>query len=79
MCKFCEPYKHNDEDDSLSVDLLFDQPQLDYLACVIGPTSISRRQGEESKRTASIQIHTPLDNFNIPIRYCPVCGKDLNE
>ena len=77
MCNFCEPYKH--DDDSLSVDLLFDQPQLDYLACVIGPTPISRRQEKVSKRTASIQIHTPLDNFNIPIRYCPICGKDLNK
>lgn len=77
MCEFCEPYKH--EDDSLSVDLLFDQPQLEYLACIIGPTPISRRQGEENKRTASIQIHTPLDDFNIPIRFCPICGKDLYE
>lgn len=55
MCNFCEPYKH--DDDSLSVDLLFDQPQLDYLACVIGPTPISRRQKRVSKRIAN--IHSP--------------------
>lgn len=75
MCNFCEPYKH--EDGWIQADPLYDEPFLDYLACIIGETPISRRQGKENKRTASIQIHTPLDDFNIPIRFCPICGKDL--
>jgi hypothetical protein len=43
----------------------------------MGETPISKRKEAESKRTSSIAIHTPLDDFNIPIRFCPICGKDL--
>jgi hypothetical protein len=75
MCNFCEPYKH--EDESTCVDLLCDFPELNYMACIKGETPISKRREAESKRTSSISIHTPLDDFDIPIRYCPICGKDL--
>jgi len=75
MCNFCEPYKH--EDESIGVDFLYDFPRLNYMACIMGETPISKRREAESKRTSSIAIHTPLDDFNVPIRYCPVCGKDL--
>lgn len=75
MCKFCEPYKH--EDGEVNVDLLYDCKPLDYMACIIGESPISRRRNAESKLTSTLQIHTPVDDFEIDIRYCPICGRDL--
>lgn len=75
MCKFCEKYikdgkPHNQEP-------IFDCPELGEMACIIESTPISRRKHEDDGLVACIVIATPLEDFQIPIKYCPICGKQI--
>jgi len=88
MCKFCEKYVHTNEygTDEQMVDPLYENEEGD-MACIVEPSPISKRKHEKDGLTAELQVSLAPDyNLSrhaeflyIPIRYCPICGRDLTK
>jgi len=68
MCKFCE------KSGTKLMDLLVDQDG--FMACLgpIGPI------GKRKYPDMTGELHLNYNGFctSIPIKYCPVCGKEIN-
>ena len=93
MCKYCEAstpdklypgHKYREllrmKHDSIDVD----SEEVETMACIIPPTPISKKQHEEDGLTSNIEIyladdHRRVHHMYIPIKYCPVCGRDLSN
>ncbi len=83
MCKYCE--KRNVDGKMLceAVPTRTNEHDVEMVVCIVPPTPISMRKYEKEGTTAEIQIGIFSDDFNatvsIPIKFCPYCGRDLNE
>lgn len=83
MCKYCE--KRNVDGKMLreAIPTRTNEHGVETVAGIVPPTPISRRRYEKEEITAEIQIGIFSDDFNvtvsIPIKFCPYCGRDLNE
>lgn len=85
MCKYCE--KQNIGDGKEMREALPTRPNdntVEVTAGIVPPTPISRRRYGETGMTSEIQVGVFLDNdesiiFSMPIKYCPMCGKKLDE
>lgn len=63
-----------------SVD--FCKEDVELMAAIKPPTPISRMQHAEDGLTSEIEVyisddHRKVHHVYIPIRFCPVCGRDL--
>ena len=89
MCKFCEALTVNKMDSyghkyrsllPVSVDSNLDDYEV--MASIIPPTPISKRKHGEDGLISNINIYFADDkrrvsNIWIPIKYCPICGKEI--
>lgn len=93
MCKFCEKLTNDNKMDMHGLKHILPLPMSVYssdidinetenIACIVEPTPISMRRHKEDGLTSSINIYFADDkrrvsNFWIPIKYCPMCGKEI--
>lgn len=94
MCKYCEAltsektdayghkYRELLQTKYSSVD--FCKEDIELMAAITPPTPISRRQHAENGLTSEIHVyladdHRRVHHVYIPIRFCPVCGRDLKN
>lgn len=52
------------------------------MATIIPPTPISKRRHKDDGLTSTLEIyysddHARITHIHIPIKYCPVCGKEI--
>lgn len=92
MCEYCEKLTNSHKMDSDwekhqellnmatdSTDVYFTET----MASIVLPTPISKKRHSEDGLTSLIEIYYADDkrrvtHFHIPIRYCPICGRDLS-
>ena len=60
-----------------------DYPEYETMVSGIEPTPISRRRHKDDGLVAQLNVYfsdekARVANMFIPIRYCPVCGRDLS-
>lgn len=90
MCEFCEALT-SDKMDSYGLkhrELLTtstdsnDIEDYETMASIIPPTPISKRKHNEDGLVSNINVYFADDkrrvvNIFIPIKYCPICGKEI--
>lgn len=90
MCEFCEALT-SDKMDSYGLkyrELLttstgsHDIDDYEIMASIIPPTPISKRRHNEDGLVSNINVYFADDkrrvvNIFIPIKYCPICGKEI--
>jgi len=92
MCKYCEALTGDKMSAHKYRELLktnyssqdFSGEDVETMASIIPPTPISRHKHEEDGLTSTIEIYIADDrrkvhHMYIPIKYCPVCGRDLSN
>ena len=74
MCKYCEKREVKDESGNEDlVDLLVDD--LDVMACISSISPIAKRRHPDCG--GELQIYFDEATTSIPIKYCPMCGREL--
>lgn len=94
MCKYCEALTSDKMDanghkyramlKSKYDSIDFSKEDVETMAAIIPPTPISMRRHQEDGLTAEIEVyiaddHRRVHHVYIPIRFCPVCGRDLKN
>lgn len=84
MCKYCE--KQNVDGKMLreAIPTTSNCTSAEIVSCIIPKTPISVRKYKDTGTTAELEIGVFYDDvcdvtFTMPIRYCPICGRDLNK
>lgn len=91
MCKYCEAltsdkmdaYGHKYRDLlPVSVDTK-DYPDYEVMAAIIPPTPISKKRHNVDGLVSNLNVYFADDkrkvaNIWIPIKYCPICGKEIS-
>lgn len=59
-----------------------DYPEHNTMVAIIGPTPISKRRHHNDGLVGLLNVYfsderARVANMFIPIRYCPICGRDL--
>lgn len=69
MCEYC---KKTDQ------EFLIEDDKNSYYACLINPTPISQRKHNGDGRIGTLKVVVgDLHEVEIPIAYCPICGRKL--
>ena len=92
MCKYCEDltsdkmdaYKHRYRELLPTKTNSNDIGDFEVMATIIPPTPISKRHHAEDGYVSTIEVYFADDkrrvtHIYIPVKYCPMCGRDLNE
>lgn len=94
MCKYCEAlasdkmdahrHKYREMLYAKYSSLDFPLEEVETMASILPPTPISRRRHREDGLTSQIEVyiaddHRKVHHVHIPIRFCPVCGRDLKN
>lgn len=90
MCKYCEAltsdkmdaYKHKYRKLLPTKTDSNDIGDWEVMACIIPPTPISKRRHKDDGYVSTIDVYFADDkrrvtNINIPVKYCPMCGKEI--
>lgn len=93
MCKYCEIGKRCDADacnlnyrEKLTIKLKSSEHNISYMsttATIITPTPITLKRNTDGL-AGKMHIHLYDEQsktllMDIPIRYCPICGRDLSK
>ena len=78
MCEFCENREIPDEHGSLAQKAIYEKDNI--VVQVDVDTPIGRRRGEGGTMTIYTPeiFRGPVVNI-VPIQYCPMCGRKLND
>lgn len=94
MCKYCEAltsdkmdahgHKYREMLLSKYSSIDFSEEDVETTAAINPPTPISMRRHQEDGLTSEIEVyiaddHRKVHHVHIPIRFCPVCGRDLKN
>ena len=95
MCEYCEKLTNSYKMDSdwEKHQLLLNtstssndvnSEDTETIASIVLPTPISKRRHEDDGLTSLIEVYYADDkrrvtHIQIPIRYCPICGRDLSR
>lgn len=95
MCEYCERLTEDHKMDGhglrhvlpLHMDVSStdtDTEETESIGCITEPTPVSMRRHRDDGLTSAIWIyhaddHGRVTNFSIPIRYCPICGRELGQ
>ena len=95
MCEYCEKLTNSNKMDAdwEKHQLLLNTStssndvnteDTETMASIVLPTPISERRHKEDGLTSLIAVYYADDkrrvtNIQIPIRYCPICGRDLSR
>ena len=94
MCKYCEAltsdkmdaHGHKYRELLYAKYTSFDFPleDVEMMSSILPPTPISRKRHAEDGLTSTIEVYVADDKRRIhhvwiPIKYCPVCGRDLSN
>jgi len=89
MCKYCEPLTVDTHDISIKYrDFLptrtfsNDIDNHETMSAIIPPTPISKHKHQDDGFVSEIEIYFADDkrrvtHIYIPIKYCPMCGKEI--
>lgn len=92
MCKYCEAltgdkmcvhkYRELLKTNYFSQD--FSGEDVETMVSIIPPNPISQRHHKEDGLTSLMEIyiaddHRKVHHMYIPIKYCPICGRDLSN
>ena len=90
MCVYCERLTQTNKMDGYNrrnrVELptsIATHQSWECIATILPPSPISQRRHQEDGLTSQLRVWVETDNrptdIVIPIKYCPICGRDLSN